>query len=296
MAKKNSRHYPVVKSAPISAGASANTLVDGARFLSVLNRRLYRMGRNYSMKVDVRPDYAGAPIEVFVLRDDWAVQKAYQMAYQVYLDNMADEREKLSSSQLARWEDFRVFHGLTGSINSAVPVMHTPAGGANLLSQGEFDLSQVVDGSDANRTFTWGTPGATQWGILQEYDKTGDQQTTPDNVVAGGAYSNINADTDDQAAQDLQNHGNNPPYDVSGVNANTPWVRVAVLGSGAAGQQRLSTGFFTAPCGLIYLKGFTETSEAYSVEIEAKSGDYKGVHAPSMVEVATVNRKRKVVK
>jgi len=32
------------------------------------------------------------------------------------------------------------------------------------------------------------------------------------------------------------------------------------------------------------LKGFSETSEAYSVEIEAKSGDYKGVHAPSMLE------------
>ena len=282
--KKNTSHYPVVRSFPISAGASANTLVDGARNLSVANRRLMRFGRYYELKADLRPDYAGPAIEVFVLRDDWATQKAFQMAYKVYMENMSEERDKMSSTQMARWEDFRVFHGLTGSINNAVPVLHTPATGANLLSQGEFDLSQVVDGSDANRTFTWGTPSASQWGVLQEYDKSGNQQTTPDSVVAGGAYSNTDANTDDQAAQDLQNHGNNPPYDATGVNAGTPWVRVAVLGSGAAGQQRLSTGFFTAPCGLVYLKGFTETSEAYSVTIEAKSGDYKGVHAPSMLE------------
>jgi hypothetical protein len=44
------------------------------------------------------------------------------------------------------------------------------------------------------------------------------------------------------------------------------------------------------------ITGFTGAGETYPITFEAKSGDYKGVHAPSMVEVATVNRKRKVVK
>lgn len=297
-AKRSSSHYPVVKQAPISAGASANTLVDTARFLSVLNRRLYRMGRNYSMKVDVRPDFAG-PIEVFVLRDDWAVQKAYQMAYQAYLDNSMDEREKMSSTQIARWEDFRVEDGLilAGGVNQARPVMHQPGGGASVLNAGEFIATQVVDESNVQRTFTWGTPGPTQYGILQEYDKAGNAQLAPESDVVGsvGPYAGINSDVDGEMFTNLEAIGNAPPYDQDGVNAASPWVRVAVLGS-AGGVQRLSSGFFTAPCGLILLKGYTDVTENYNVTIEAKSGDYKGVHAPSMIEVATVNRKRKVVK
>jgi len=281
------KHYPVVRSSPISSGAAANTLVDTARHLSVLNRRLYRFGRNYNVKVDVRHDYAGPAIEVFALRDDWAVQKAFQMAYQQYLDNTMKERENLSTKQVARWEDFRIDDGLSLSKNSARPVMHTIAGAASVLNAGEFELSTVVDDSDTRRTFTWGTPAATEWGILQEYDKVGNAPTTPTDTVGStgqrGPYSGLDADYDDLMALDLQQHGDNPPYDRTGVNATSPWVRIAVLG-GTAGTQKLSSGFFTAPCGLVLLKGFGETGEAYSVEIEAKSGSYKGVHAPSMLE------------
>ena len=100
-AKKSKTHYPVVRGSPIASGGAANTLVDMARNLSVLNRRLYRYGRNYNVKVDVRHDYAGPAIEVFALRDDWAVQKAFQMAYQVYLDNVMEERERLAGGQVA---------------------------------------------------------------------------------------------------------------------------------------------------------------------------------------------------
>lgn len=296
MAKKKSRHYPVVRKTPLSSGAAASTLVDGARILSSANRRLYRMGRNYSLKVDLRPDWAGGPIEVWALRDDWAVQKAYQMAYQVYLDNTADEREMLNGQQIARWEDFRVSHGLTLAINQARAVLGTPTGAITSLNAGEFDNSVVVDSTSTQRTFTWGTPGAAEWGILQEYDKAGNAQLQPSSVPTDGPYEGAQENIDSQTMDNLQGDGNAPPYDQNGVNAGTPWVRVAVLGSGAAGQQSLSSGFFTAPCGFVLLKGFTEVTEDYSVSIEAKSGDYKGVHAPSMIEVATVNRKRKVVK
>ena len=296
-AKKSKKHYPVVRGSPISSGAAANTLVDMARNLSVLNRRLYRYGRNYNVKVDVRHDYAGAPIEVFALRDDWAVQKAFQMAYQAYLDNTMIERENMTSNQVARWEDFRCRDGLTLAKNDALPVMHTPAGAANILNAGEFELSEIVDGSDVSKGFTWGASAVDRYSILEEYDKAGNAQATPEGLVSGavGPYAGIDTDNDAAMYTKLEAKGNEPPYDSDGVNGTSPWVRVAVLG-GTAGTQKLSSGFFTAPCGLVLLKGFSETSEAYSVELEAKAGDYKGVHAPSMIEVATVNRKRKVVK
>lgn len=294
MAKKNSKHYPVVRGSPISSGAAANTLVDTARNLSVLNRRLYRYGRYYNVKVDVREDYAGAPIEVFALRDDWAVQKGFQMAYQQYLDMTMEERENLGT-QVARWEDFRCLDGLTLAKNDARPVLHTVSGGATVLNAGEFQNSLVVDSNDASKNFTWGAGSGSAYGILQEYDLTGNAQQAPDSQTGTQPYADSVEGNDAASHTALQNRGDQPPYDQTGVNATSPWVRIAILGSSATAQ-KLSSGFFTAPCGLILLKGFTESSDAYSVEVEAKSGDYKGVHAPSMIEVATVNRKRKVVK
>lgn len=285
--KKTNSHYPVVRSWPISAGASANTLVDGARHLSVINRRLMRFGRYYELKADLRPDYAGSAIEVFVLRDDWAVQKAFQMAYQQYLKNTADERKNLSSNQIARWEDFRVKDGLNlvGGVNQSRPVLHLENGGASPLNAGEFNDSNVVDGAGVERTFTWsGAPSATEYSLLVEYNKAGNQDRLPYLSEFDAPYDNINTQVDAVTHRNLQTDGNDPPYDETGVNHLTPWVRVAVLGTGGFGQQRLSTGFFTAPCGLVLLKGFTEASEAYSVTLEAKSGSYKGVHAPSMLE------------
>ena len=294
MAKKKSKHYPVVTKSPLSSGAAANTLVDTARNLSVLNRRLYRYGRNYEVKIDLRNDFAGQ-VEVFALRDDWAVQKAFQVAYQQYLDNTIDEREHVASGQVARWEDFRIRDGLTLAKNDARPVMHTPAGAASVLTSGEFIFSKVEDAAGVQRTFTWGAGAADRYGILEEYDKMGSAQTTPENIEAGRAYGDISADVDDGIIGTLQNDGDNPPYVETGVNQGTPWVRIATLGS-TVGTQKLSSGFFTAPCGLVLLVGYGSDEPNFSASLEAKTGDYKGVHAPSMIEVATVNRKRKVVK
>jgi hypothetical protein len=294
-AKKSKKHYPVVRGSPVSSGAAANTLVDTARHLSVLNRRLYRFGRNYQAKIDLRNDAVGQ-IEVFVLRDDWAVQKAFQMAYQEYLDNTMDERENLSKTQLARWEDFRVEHGLTLAINDSRPVMHQPGGGSSVMNQGEFALSNVVDGAGNEMTFSWGAGSAgVKYGILEEYAKVGDAQDSPENETPTAPYANIDTNVDEATHDNLQLDGDQPPYERNSVNETVPWVRVAVLGS-TAGSQKLSSGFFTAPCGLILLKGFSDTGSTYPVSLEVKAGDYKGVHAPSMIEVATVNRKRKVVK
>jgi len=292
--KSTKKHYPVVRSMPISSGPAANTLVDTAKALSMANRRLYRFGRNYNVKVDIRNDTA-SQISVFALRDDWAVQKAYQVAFQQYLDNSAEERQKLTQNQLARWEDFRVEHGLTLAINQATPVLHRPDGAATVLTAGEFSDSNVVDAAGTTRTFTWGDGSSSKYGILTEYDKMGNAQNDPPVLEGDMAYNGIDSLNQDAMSDNLQSDGNAPPYDATGVNGLSPWVRVAVLGQ-TAGAQKLSSGFFTAPCGLVLLAGFSDTGTGFPVSIEVKSGDYKGVHAPSMIEISSVNRTRKVVK
>jgi hypothetical protein len=283
MAKK---HYPVVRSANIAntSGVPQNDrvlLVD--RLLSVTNRRLYRMGRYYQVKIDLDINQS-TDIEVFALRDDWAVQKAFQMAYNEYLDNTADERANLSSNQIARWEDFRVKHGITGA-DIVVPVLYNGGGVSVPLTGGSFADSNVVDSSNARRTFTWSTtPGATEYGLLAEFDKAGNAQTTPTSKTNDGAYIELDSEVNDLTMDDLQYDGADPPYDATGVNGASPWVKIADLGTGASGVQRLSTGFFTAPCGIVVLRGVGAADNDAGIIWTVKSGDYKGVSAPSMLE------------
>jgi hypothetical protein len=291
MAQKKSRtqnkHYPVVLQSKVgyTAPPAATTyLIQADRMLSKLNRRLYRMGRYYECKIELDVS-SNANIEVFALRDDWAVQKSFQMAYKAYQENSADERSRLATGQVGRWEDFRVEAGTAGSVTDLVPVLSTASGVDVQLTTGEYVLSQVVDSAGAVKAFTWGATTAVRYGLLEEYDKYGDAQSTPDNITSDAPYLELNSEVNEATHDHLQTSGNNPPYDTEGVNAGSPFVKIANLGSGTSGTgaQKLSTGFFTAPCGLILITGMNAV-DVPNVMVEMKRGDYKGVHAPSMLE------------
>lgn len=238
------------------------------------------MGRYYEVKIDTRPH--DGLYEVYALRDDWAVQKGFQMAYAQYVKNMKDEKANLGKSQLARWSDFRVETGATGAAMNAK--LHSETGAGTILTAGEFELANVVDAAGTVRTFTWNNaPSATQYSILLEHDKSGDAQGSPDNLAAVGPYEDIDSDVDGDAYNHLEQDGNEPPYEKDGNNRSLPFVRVGTIG-GQAGVQRLSTGFFTAPCGIVLIIGTGSSWNSDVMTMTVKSGDYKGVHAPSMLE------------
>lgn len=282
-AKKKTSHYPVVLGTDVQelAATSQTKILRVDRELSKLNHRLYRMCRYYNLKIDLEPsDSADSRVSVYVLRDDWALQKSVQMAYSQYLENTKEERAKLSKGQLARWADFRIADGLTGPFDELASRMYGFTLGPTNFTAGEFELSKVVDAAGTTRTFTLGAGTATEYSILSEYDAAGNQQTTPDSTVTGG-YNSLDDESDQANVVALQGDGNLPPYNQSGLAAALPWVRIAVLGNGAEGQQRLSTGNIVAPMGLVVFQGVT-TPNALSFSV--KRGDYKGVHAPSMME------------
>lgn len=286
MASKKStsnKHYPVVRSAELS-GTAENTalrILQVDRELSKLNRRLYRMGRYYQAKIDMRPTGDGL-YEVYALRDDWAVQKAFQMAYANYVKNVSDEKADMSSVQLARWADFRVSPGATGALLFAK--LHQIDTTAVILNTGEFELANVVDSAGATRTFTWSdSPGSSEYSMLNEYDRAADAQGAPSNFSAPGPYEGIDELRDAATYDHLEGDGNNPPYNANTVNQTSPFVRIATLGA-AAGVQKLSTGFFTAPCGIVLIVGPNASWNSDLMSMTVKSGDYKGVHAPSMLE------------
>ena len=235
------------------------------------------------MKIDIDLSVAdsGSPITVYALRDTWGHQKAYQMAFDIYQKATADERSRLSKDQVARWQDFTVESG--NSAAELLPAVYDATGAQTLLSSGEFLDTQIEDSGGNTMQFTWGTdlPGS-KYGLMAQYEKVANTDNDPSSVVGASIpYDAQMSDASDVEADQLQNRGNAPPYDSNSFGDR--WVKVATL-SRVAGQQRLSTGYFTAPCGFAIVTGLNAAAQN-PISIEFKAGDYKGVHAPSMLEM-----------
>jgi hypothetical protein len=255
------------------------------RLLSPINHRLYREGRTYVQKVDLDADSTQV-VEVYALADTWMVHKAWKMAYDHYMANTAEERAT-AGTNAARWADFSI-HAAVTNFAEGLPVQFgqivttlDPA----VYTAGEFTLSDVSLDNGNTRYFSWTTASSgTVFNVLEEYDLAGNVQQSPEDAVSTAPYADLNADEINSTIyQHVQNDGNEPPYNPDSLGATTPFVHVATLSAGTA--QKLSTGFFRAPCGLILLKGYAPAdSNTQDVSITYKSGSYKGVDAPSMLE------------
>ena len=291
MARKDKTNYPVVRTGrlyrPSPDPIGGNCEINIETLLSKVNRRLYRHGRTYTMKLDLDANTENAgQIEVFALADNWMNHKAFKMSFDMYMENSADERSRLKSSNIARWEDFRTRSG--AGITSLSPLQYDQAFNAVALTAGEFNLTTVVDAAGVTRGFTWNdAANPSLYNILGEYDKAGNAQVSPESTTGDMPYDDLMSDDSAVMASKLQTNGDAPPYDQDGVLADSPWVKVGVLSAGGAALtgQRLSTGFFEAPCGFVILKttvpgGVVQGNLQWTV----KAGDYKGVHAPSMLE------------
>lgn len=302
-AKKNSKddpsfrslkadYYPVQRTVNLGTGSAGTTYVmDVARQLSVVNHRLYRQGKTYQVKVDIenRANTGSGPAqyEVWALADTWYVQKAWQFARAAYLRATADERQFMSGQKIARWEDLRVTSGVSGT--EVVPYQYSESLAGAVNTDGEFQNSRITlaDGT-TQRTFTWGsTPSATEFSILQEYDKSGDTDLAPSTASSDQPYADADDRVDDKQMDDLSFIGNAPPYNVTTF-TNNVWVKIATLdNSGAANPagsstSRTSTGFFNAPCGLVVIKPSISHQLAGDIRMTVKAGDYKGVAAMNM--------------
>ena len=283
------KHYPVQRTTGLTwtgGPLPANLMVDGPKVLSQTNHRLYRQSRYYEMSVTLDTDLPdGSTVDVYALADTWMVQKAYQLAHSAWMESNSEEREMLNG-RVARWNDFRVQHGLvlTGGIQDGFATNFLKRTlSATPFTTGEVANAIVADQTGTQRGFTWGDGNPNFYSIIEEYDASGNTDTDP-TVPATGPYNGLLPNLDTVAADALQDRGNEPPYDANDI-GQAIWIKVGTLHLGA-GRQRTSTGFFTAPCGFVALVGAGAIIGDNQVEIscEFKRGDYKGVHAPSMLE------------
>ena len=279
-------YYPVQRSMPIGVdgGSITGTMQsDAGRCLSQYNRRLYRYGMNYQIKLDL--DVPGVllavpvDIEVYALRNTWDTQRAFALAKKTYDEAYADERN--ISSQRSRWEDFRVTSGVSGA-NTLQPVQYDNASLAlGVVTDGEFANSQV-DKAGTDTFFTWGVAAANSLDIMDEWNRADRVTAEPAQITTTAPYDGVNSDDlSDIEMENLGSNGNLPPY-----SQNSPTdmlVKVATIRFDPAvgSLQRLSTGYFDAPCGLFVLKTAQNIPNG-NVILTVKSGQYKGVAAHAM--------------
>lgn len=280
--KTTSKRYPVQRCISVAqpTPVAANAFADVGSLLSKVNHRLYRQSRYYECSVTIDSNVAdGTTVDVYALADTWWTQKSLQLAKQAWDESNAEEKMMLNG-KVARWNDFRVQAGLSG-FGGLNPIQFSRVTLANVpFVTGEFEDSTVVDQAGVTRNFTWGVGTATSYSLMDEYNATGNTSADPQNP-ATGAYTGLLPNLEAGAAAALQDDGNLPPYDANNYGSGY-WVKVGTIHL-ASGRQRLSTGYFTAPCGLIALTnvGFLDNPD---IQIEIKAGDYKGVKAPSILE------------
>lgn len=287
MAKnRKGEHYPVVRAGRIDYTGPATTPqyeINIEQYLSKVNRRLYRQSRCYDVKLDIDAN-STQTYNVFVLNDSWMTERALKMGYDMYLENSKAARDRLKKNAIARWEDFRVLSGT--NFQSGNPAQYgLPTLTPVQLANGEFSTTQVEDAAGVTKEFTFGAATASKYSLLGEYDKAGNAQPSPTTSSGGLPYDDLMADDSAAMAADLEARGNLPPYDADGVHADRQWVKVATLSAGTS--QRLSTGFFKAPVGFVIITAGANQDELVDVskiEWTVKGGDYKGVHAPSLLE------------
>ena len=292
MAKK---HYPVQRNYRLGFTLPSNvTKVLGKLDfdLSRINHRLYRQSRYYDMKVDIDADLPdGSIVSVYALQDTWMNQKAYQMAKSVFDQNSKEELAQLASGNKARWNDFRVDLGeaVGANVGSSTPVGYTAGGIVPTGTQytaGEYEYSEVTDTAGTSRTFRWVGTGANTFNIIDEYDVTGRTNRMPTSATGTAAYEVLEDEIEGAQMGHLSGDGDLPPYADNNIE-NQVLTLVATLHVDSTGTSKLSTGFFTAPCGIYVLAfsgGLDGNTANDGIMITAKSGDYKGVAGATMLE------------
>lgn len=271
--RKKSNYYPIVRKMeckpPAGPYVAVNSSINVDHVLSRANKRLYRQHMVYRAKVSINTNGIQAPVNVYALAPTWYVLNAIRKAKETHDEAMADEMEQMGKS---RWHDFRIFTGLsTTELLDDFGIGGGAGGTTGYTPEYRESIIQCADGNQRVFRLT-GATSTSQYNVIDEYDKFGN--TNEDAASAPGGYDQAVAEIDDFNVATLQIRGDQPPYrdDMSNI-----FVKVGEIYRDANGNQSMTTGYFDAPLGLIYLQGLDPNVHADGVLLEVAAGKYKGV-------------------
>ena len=261
---------------PIGSVTPSSTLkeLEVPRILSGVNHRLYRQHGAYRVKLDLLTAGPVQEVKVYALSNTWYVKRAIQMAKQIHDQAMEEE---MALGLKSRWYDFRITPNSGAHDDMVQGISLTPGAAATLATHpGEWAYSVIEDTAGTARAFTLPAGGSTVgYNIFQEYDRMANADASPENTSAGG-YDGADGTIERENIEALMSRGNQPPYAETDLLADI-FVQVGSLYRDGTGSQRLSTGFFDAPLGCVWLQ-YPAADANLIFNLECKGGKYKGVH------------------
>lgn len=264
-------------------------VIDIARCLSAINRRLYRQGMNYYVE-RISCHFGQASVGyVQALPDTWMTQNAWKKGFKTW-QKMQNEYMDGQGAQLkGKWADFKIKPDDLGH-TEITPVDND--GSAIVL--GEWVYSNFVyDDAGTARSPTIHMVGSvtadTSIGLIEAYANSrnypGSEPSNPSEIQTG-FYAQFHGvgDIDDELGTDLRDDNDLPPYDFDNYFGGASNGDVLPLKDHFATTDEYPVAQmsgFIAPCGLI--KVYSDTAGGTTTLIvHLAPGPYKGVMAEPM--------------
>ena len=286
-------------------GTETSHYIDLSKDLSVVNRRLYRQGKDYHVKkitiVSANTPNAGDPgtannnrVSVSTAMDSWVTRNAWKRAFQVWNKMNAEASANLSGDISGTWADFKVY--LSKDMRDGTIVLPKDNGG-NTGVLNEWVYSQMVspDGTTSADSFALGLLGdhngaagnRNYVGLIKSYGESRATVNNDDPTVPGEASDDPLANvfdygtTLDEVVDHLEAYNDRPPYDVADyAGADTNMPKPIVVQDTTLVDGRAIMAGFNAICGLLEFEIKSPiASDVYSVLVELAPGKYRGIKA-----------------
>jgi len=267
----------------------------------MVNRRLYRQGRDYHVKkvtiVSSNTPNMGNRVSVSTAADSWVTRGAWKRAFQVWQNMNKDASSNLSGNIAGTWADFKVY--LSNDMKSAtLPLPLDNGSNAAILNEWVYSDLITPDGTTSADAFDIGLLGdhvgaagsRTYVGLVKSFGESRATVQLDDPTVPGEASDDPLANvfdygtTLDEVVDNLEFDNDRPPYDVAnypGDDGNMP--KPIVIQDTTIVDGRATMSGFNAVCGLLEFEIKSALpSDEISVLIELAPGNYRGIKAESI--------------
>ena len=280
-------------------GTETSHFIDLAKDLSIINRRLYRQGRDYHVKkitiVSSNTPNGSNRVSFATAPNGWVSRQAWRRGFKTWTKMNKHATSAVEGDVAGTWSDFKVY--LTDDMRTGTLIPSSKDNGGNFYTQGEWNYSELIspDGTTSADPFYLhmlgahvGSAGAwTSVGLVQSYGESRAtvQFTDPSvpSTVSDDPLVNVFDDgtQTDEIIDDLEAQNDTPPYshgsypgdDTNGSKPNVVQDTTIVDG-------RATVGGFNALCGLIEVETTSAVpNDVFSILVELAPGSYRGIAA-----------------
>lgn len=297
--KKNTpavRELRYSMNASATPGTAGSSYIDLAKDLSIVNRRLYRQGRDYHVKrvtiVSTTTPNLGNKVSIGAIPDGWVSRNAWRRGFDTWTKMNRDALHNTSKSVTSTWHDFKIY--LNAAMTAGVATPKDMDG--NTYSPGEWSYSKYVSPDlgvvDEFGVYMLGdhSGAAGAWnyvGLIKSYAESRATVQVGSPLVPSPAntdpLTNVfdYGETIDDVIDNIEEENDEAPYNTfvypgEAGNGEGP----ITVGNGTLNEGRLVLGGFNAIAGLLRIDLIsTVPNDAFDVIVELAPGKYRGIAA-----------------